>query len=259
MRLPEGAGGFESWGKIFFGCFYWIRGASPYLTRYFGSWWLNCPTVSDLFPSQMFSIAYFTGGIAQTNGYLLSHDGTHFVFDAPEGMSDWLKRRNVRVTALFLTHQHFDHVTDAAEIQRDHGCRTFAFAAYSQELTLEKLYAMFTGTVMAIPPFSVDEVLAGKPEIEVEGVNWTLLHIPGHSPDSICFYQPEEGVVLGGDVLFLDGIGRTDFPGGSLQMLLEGIQAKLLTLPDSVKIFPGHGPSTTIGREREQNQMLQEY
>ncbi len=75
----------------------------------------------------------------------------------------------------------------------------------------------------------------------------------------MCFYQPEEGIVLGGDVLFLDGIGRTDFPGGSLQMLLEGIQAKLLTLPDSVKIFPGHGPSTTIGREREQNQMLQEY
>ncbi|MCB1210688.1 MAG: MBL fold metallo-hydrolase [Verrucomicrobiales bacterium] len=207
----------------------------------------------------MFSIAHFTGGIAQTNGYLFSQGDTHFVFDAPEGMAHWLEVQKVKVSALFLTHQHFDHVMDAAKIQTQHGCPTLAFAAYSQDLTLEKLYGMFTGTHLSIPPFSVDQVLTGKTEVTVDELRWELLHIPGHSPDSICFYRPEDGIVFGGDVLFLDGIGRTDFPGGGLQQLLQGIQTKLLTLPDTTRILPGHGPSTTVGRERQQNPMLDEF
>ena len=207
----------------------------------------------------MFSIAHFTGGIAQTNGYLFSRGDTHLVFDAPEGMAAWLATRNIQITALFLTHQHFDHVMDAAKIQSQHACPTLAFAPYSQDLTLEKLYGMFTGMQLSVPPFTVDQVLAEKTEVSIAGLRWDLLHIPGHSPDSLCFYRPEDAIVFGGDVLFLDGIGRTDFPGGGLQLLLQGIHSKLLTLPDATRVLPGHGPSTTVGREREQNPMLDEF
>ena len=82
------------------------------------------------------------------------------------------------------------------------------------------------------------------------------MHIPGHSPDSLCFFQPELGIVFGGDVLFLDGVGRTDFPNGSSSQLIAGIKSKLLQLPDATQVLPGHGPATTIGREREENPFL---
>jgi glyoxylase-like metal-dependent hydrolase (beta-lactamase superfamily II) len=80
-----------------------------------------------------------------------------------------------------------------------------------------------------------------------------LFHVPGHSPDSLCFYLPDQKILFGGDVLFLDGVGRTDFPGGSFEQLESGIENKLWPLPDDTKVFPGHGPATTIGRERLHN------
>jgi glyoxylase-like metal-dependent hydrolase (beta-lactamase superfamily II) len=83
-----------------------------------------------------------------------------------------------------------------------------------------------------------------------------LFHVPGHSPDSVCFYLPERGLLFGGDVLFLDGVGRTDFPGGSFQQLAAGIETHLWPLPDATVVYPGHGDDTTIGRERAENPFL---
>lgn len=227
--------------------------------RHFQGSGLKSPTLSDLILTFMFRLSFFTGGIAQTNGWLLETDSAAVVFDAPEGMADWLASRDpVRASALVLTHQHFDHVLDAARIRAAYGCPVFAFAPFSRDLTLERLWGAVTGSSLAVEAFEVDEVLEGRDAVTIGGLDWQVLHIPGHSPDSICLHQAALRIVFGGDVLFLDGIGRTDFPGGSTEMLLSGIEARLLNLPDDTRVFPGHGDATTIGRERLENPFLQD-
>ncbi len=198
----------------------------------------------------------YTGGIAATNGYLLQLPGGHVLVDAPDGIAGWLKKQNLRVDALFLTHQHFDHVLDAAAVRAQHGCRIYAFAPFSRDLTLERLYGAVTGNSLSVPEFAVDEVIQGKDMLNAVGEAWQLYHVPGHSPDSVCFHLVAQSLLFGGDVLFLDGIGRTDFPGGSTQQLLAGIEEKLFALPDATHVFPGHGDDTTIGRERLENPFL---
>ncbi len=200
---------------------------------------------------------FFTGGIASTNGWVFDTGKGIIVADAPEGIADWLESRGLKPTALLLTHQHFDHVQDAAALKTKFGCPIYAFAPYSTDLTLERLYGAVTGSDFSVPPYEVDHLLEGKALVEVAGVSWKLLHIPGHSPDSLCFYSESEALVIGGDVLFAGGIGRTDFPGGSTQMLLSGIKSKLMVLPDATRVVPGHGPETTVGDEREGNPYLE--
>ena len=205
----------------------------------------------------MFRLSTFTGGMAETNGYLFQTGSASLIFDAPEGMADWLRGKNVRPDALVLTHQHFDHVLDAARIKEEHGCPILAFAPFSRDLTLERLFGAVTGSQFSVDEFSVDQVLEGGENVAAGGLDWKLLHIPGHAPDSLCFHQPELAIVFGGDVLFLDGVGRTDFPGGSGPLLISGILSKLLTLRDDTRVYPGHGPDTTISRERAENPFLQ--
>lgn len=204
----------------------------------------------------MSQITTYTGGIAATNGHLLSLPGGTVLVDAPDGIAAWLKKQNLRVDVLLLTHQHFDHVLDAAAVKAQHGCRVYAFAPFSRDLTLERLYGAVTGSSFSVPEFAVDEVLEGQSTLEALGATWGLHHVPGHSPDSLCFHLAAQNLLFGGDVLFLDGIGRTDFPGGSTELLLTGIETKLFPLPDETRVFPGHGDDTTIGRERAENPFL---
>lgn len=206
----------------------------------------------------MFSLTTYTGGIAVTNGYLLSLAGSTLLIDAPEGVTDWLKRKGKKVDALLLTHQHFDHVMDAAKVKEQHGCPIYAWDAYSQQLTLETLYGAVTGSPYSVPPFEVDQVLKGKSSIQVGGVDWQLFHIPGHSLDSVCFYDSEAKIVFGGDVLFKGSVGRTDLPGGSFEQLASGIIKHLWPLPEETKVVPGHGPATTVGDERRNNPFVGE-
>jgi glyoxylase-like metal-dependent hydrolase (beta-lactamase superfamily II) len=203
----------------------------------------------------MYDIHTFTGGMAQTNAWLMESPQGNLLIDAPEGTARWLLARGVRVDTLLITHQHFDHVQDAAEVKAEHGCQALAWSPFSRELTLERLVGAVDGREL-VPEFSVDAVLAESDQIVAGGCSWRLLHIPGHSPDSVCFHQPEGGFVFGGDVLFLDGVGRTDFPGGSFEQLMEGIRGKLMVLPDETRLHPGHGPATTLGRERRHNPFL---
>lgn len=202
-------------------------------------------------------ISCFTGGIAQTNGYLIETDTLSIAVDAPEGMAEWLARQEKKVSHLLLTHQHFDHCQDAAALQRT-GTKVLAFAPFSRELTLEFLMGFARGTRFEVEAFTVDEVLEGRGEVEVGGVTWKLAHIPGHSLDSVTFYWEEKSLLMGGDVLFAGSVGRTDFPGGSTSTLLQGIKKHLFVLPDDTRVMPGHGPETSIGEEREGNPYLQD-
>jgi glyoxylase-like metal-dependent hydrolase (beta-lactamase superfamily II) len=204
----------------------------------------------------MVKISCFTGGLAQTNGYLLETSATALAVDAPEGIAAWLQRQGKPVSHLLLTHQHFDHCQDAAALQRA-GTRVLAFAPFSRDLTLEFLMGFATGAPFAVEAFTVDEVLEGRGDVEVGGLTWKLAHVPGHSLDSVTFYCEAEKLLLGGDVIFAGSIGRTDFPGGSLETLLEGIQKHVLTLPDETRVLPGHGPETSVGEERLGNPYLE--
>jgi glyoxylase-like metal-dependent hydrolase (beta-lactamase superfamily II) len=115
---------------------------------------------------------------------------------------------------------------------------------------------MMTGSSFEVPAFDVDDLLEGKDMLEAADETWRLYHVPGHSPDSVCFHLEREKLLFGGDVLFFNGIGRTDFPGSSTQQLLSGIETKLFALPNTTRVFPGHGDDTTIGRERMKNPFL---
>lgn len=197
-------------------------------------------------------ITKFTGGMVQTNGYLVETPEGNFLVDAPAGIADWVEGRGVRVDALYLTHQHYDHVEDVAAL-RANGLKAYAWAAYSKDLTLE---AFGSGWGLpSVEPYEVDGLLKAG-ETEMFGTRALVAHIPGHSPDSLTFYLPSMGLVFAGDVLFQGSVGRCDLPGGSFEILLSGIEKELLPLPEETKVLPGHGGETTIGHEKRDNGYL---
>src|SRR5690606_1673363 len=98
-----------------------------------------------------------------------------------------------------------------------------------------------------------DQFLKEGETLELDEVKFSLIEVPGHSPGHIMFYLEEEGVMIGGDVLFRESIGRTDLPRGNHDALLSNIQEKVYTLPEDVTVYPGHGPATTIGHEKKYN------
>ena len=196
----------------------------------------------------------FTGGMVQTNAYLLESTEGNLLVDAPEGVATWLESKGVSVDALLLTHQHYDHVTDAASLQKK-GVRIHAFSPYSPALTLEDA-ARAWGMPISIMPFEVDSPIDINTPLKLCGAEIHSSHVPGHSTDSVTFYLPQANVVFAGDTLFAGSIGRTDLPGGSTTQLIDGIRRHLLTLPPQTTVFSGHGPHTTIGDELADNPFL---
>jgi glyoxylase-like metal-dependent hydrolase (beta-lactamase superfamily II) len=177
----------------------------------------------------------------------------NFLVDAPEGIAAWVAKRGVRVDDVLLTHQHFDHVMDAAALQAA-GARLHAFEDYSTDLTLEEMVRQ-GGMDFVVPPFRIDRrltVAAGVPWL-LGNLKFALYHIPGHAPDSVVFHLPDLELAFSGDTLFAGSIGRTDLPGGSHRQLLDGIARDLFTLPPQTKLLPGHGPATTVGAEMATN------
>jgi hydroxyacylglutathione hydrolase len=198
-------------------------------------------------------ISSFTGGSAQTNAYLLETAGGNLLFDAPLGAARWIASLGVRVDHLVLTHQHYDHVEDAAEL-REGGAKVHAYAPYSAELTLEEA-ARTWGMPLQVRPFAVDVLVSPGP-LALAGLDFAVAHVPGHAADSLIYHLPAGGVVFSGDTLFAGSIGRPDLPGGDLRQLLAGIRRHLLTLPAETRVLSGHGPETTIGREADGNPYL---
>lgn len=200
-------------------------------------------------------ITSYTGGFTQTNGYLIETPDGNLLIDAPEGVADWLDEKGVRVDEVLLTHQHYDHVLDAAALQ-SRGARLYAFAPYSTSLTLEEA-ARAWGMPISVEPYRIDALLEpGKPQ-SIAGLEISTAHVPGHATDGVIFHLPAHGMVFSGDTLFAGSIGRTDLPGGSTRQLLDGIARHLLTLPPETRVLSGHGPATTIGREAAGNPFLE--
>ncbi len=200
-------------------------------------------------------IETYTGGFTETNGFLVeAPDGTHILFDAPEGVAAWLEGRGIRPGHLVLTHQHFDHVLDVVPLQAA-GVTLHAWTDYSPSLTLEDA-AQGWGLPIRIEPFKVDRLLENNERLELGGLVFELAHVPGHSPDSVTFHHRDSATVICGDTVFASSIGRTDLPGGNHAQLIEGIRRHLLSLPGPTRLLPGHGPATNVETEAQTNPYL---
>jgi hydroxyacylglutathione hydrolase len=199
-------------------------------------------------------ITCYTGGFAQTNGYLIETPDGNLLIDAPDGIADWITERGVRVDDVLLTHQHYDHVIDAAALKAL-GSKLHAFEDYSQDLTLEATIRSW-GMPISVIPYQIDHRFKMDQPLKIAGLEMSLAHVPGHSTDSVTLHLPDHGVVFSGDTLFASSIGRTDLPGGSTDQLLDGIARHLMSLPPETRVWPGHGPGTTIAREAAENPYL---
>ena len=195
----------------------------------------------------------YEGGPFETNSYFLPTAEGGILIDAAEGVCDWLLSKGARVSTLLITHGHFDHTLDAARVQKQFGCRVVYHPDGKRMLTEPGFFRSFGIQVEPIMPgLEQDEALS----VTFDGVEFQVLHVPGHCPGSLCFYLKEEKKLFTGDVLFAGAIGRWDLPGGNRDQLITGIIEKLLPLGDEVSVYPGHGPATTIGRERTTNPFL---
>jgi glyoxylase-like metal-dependent hydrolase (beta-lactamase superfamily II) len=174
-----------------------------------------------------------------------------------EQLLDFTKRHKLNPAAVVLTHGHIDHIGGVAELRENYP----DVKVYIHKLDAEmlengysNLSAMMGGAFSTKP---ADFLLEDGCVIEQAGVKLQVLHTPGHTPGGICLYSKNKGIVFTDDTLFAESIGRTDFPGGSLEQLLKSVREKLFTLPDDTIVYPGHGPSTTIAQEKAHNQFFQ--
>ena len=198
-------------------------------------------------------------GALQMNATLAVADGEAILFDPG---AEWsrilamLDEGGAPVRRLIATHGHLDHVGVAAQAVAELGLPLECHPLCADWLSNLDGQARMFG-MPAPKPVEPGGFLDEGDIVAVGDTRFEVLHCPGHSPDSLCFFAPASGeappMLVGGDVLFRDSVGRTDFVGGDSAQLMASIRDKLMPLPDETLVFPGHGLQTTIGREREKN------
>jgi hydroxyacylglutathione hydrolase len=167
-----------------------------------------------------------------------------------------LAQHQLKVTAIFITHAHIDHVAGAQRLRAVTGAPVYMNSNDAALLEMLDVQASWLG--VAVPPkVEVDVATADGSALKLAGRDLEVLATPGHTQGSQCLWIPSEGKLIAGDTLFRESIGRTDLPGGNSRQILSSIKAQLLRLPDETRVTPGHGPETTIGHERERNPFLQ--
>jgi hydroxyacylglutathione hydrolase len=194
-------------------------------------------------------IKTFTAGPVDTNCYLVGCPKTHqaAVIDAPQGVaSKLLHEKELKIKMIFITHSHWDHIADAAKLKE-----TFQAPLYVHPYDAENLKRPGADKLPLF--FSIDGVEADgfleEGEVFFIGnLKLQVIETPGHSPGGVCLWFPEEKVLFSGDTLFKGSMGRVDFPFSSPSQMRESLK-KLSDLPPDTKVYPGHGPSTTIAAE----------
>jgi glyoxylase-like metal-dependent hydrolase (beta-lactamase superfamily II) len=211
----------------------------------------------------MIKIQQFVFNNFQVNTYIL-HDesGECVIIDAAccddrenQEVKDFIEKNNLKLVRNLNTHCHVDHVFGNGFIAETFGiypeCHeaSVPFLASAGEIALS-----FGYTIEKIP--STARFLIDKEKITFGTSALEVLYTPGHADGSVCFYNKEQGFMITGDVLFRDTIGRTDLPTGDFDLLMKSIRERIFTLPDSTLIYPGHGPETTVGYEKQNNPFI---
>lgn len=199
-----------------------------------------------------------------SNCYLVGSERTRegMIIDPgaePKAILREVEKERLQIKLIVITHAHMDHTMALQPVKEATGApyavhaedAGFLFSGFGRQLA--SLVGMGASAQEPLPP---DQLLRGGETITIGDLSFQVLHTPGHSPGGICLYG--DGVVFTGDTLFNFGIGRTDFPGCSMEQLLESIITRLLVLPDQTVVLPGHGPRSTIGVERQWNPFLRE-
>lgn len=174
----------------------------------------------------------------------------------PDAILDQLRAEKLTPAVILNTHGHVDHIAGNAAMKEAFSGAPLVIGAGDAAMLTDPMLNLsgLSGVAITSPP--ADRTVREGDVIEAAGLRLEVLDIPGHSPGHVVFVLRDEAVVFGGDVLFAGSIGRTDFPGGDLDMLLAGIRNKLWPLPDATKVYPGHGPPTTVGDEKRTNPFL---
>lgn len=195
-------------------------------------------------------------GAVQTNCYFLQNVDTNEVIVVDPGAKgeriyEEMTNRGYTIKAVLLTHGHFDHVMGADAIRKAANVKVYLGEEDGRLIENADLNvsAMF-GT-----PYTTkaDILVKDGEELELAGIKMKVIHTPGHTAGGVCYYLEEEKILVCGDTLFAESVGRTDFPTSSASALVNAIREKLFTLPEEVYVYPGHGPTTTIGHEKENN------
>jgi glyoxylase-like metal-dependent hydrolase (beta-lactamase superfamily II) len=164
-----------------------------------------------------------------------------------------LKARGLRLRYIILTHGHVDHIAALGEVRDATGAEVLIHAADADMLTdPTRNLSFFMGRRLRFSP--AERLLADGDTIEVGTVRLEVVHTPGHTPGGICLKTDD--LVITGDTLFAGSVGRSDFPGGNHRQLIRSIKERLLCLPGHTRVYPGHGPETTIGEEKRYNPFL---
>jgi len=201
-------------------------------------------------------------GVYQTNCYILRADADAvdcLIIDTgleTRPLERLLEENVLNPFAVILTHGHVDHIAALNDLREEYP----DMKVYIHQLDAEMLIGSEANLwIMAMKPFSTDPpdfVVRDGDKIEAVGIKLDVLHTPGHTPGGICLYSSNQAVVFSGDTLFADSIGRTDMPGGDMSQLVASIKNILFNLPENTIVYPGHGPSTTIGHEKANNPFL---
>lgn len=198
-------------------------------------------------------------GPLETNAYIVGDEETRQAIivdpgDEPDRILDEVKSDNLNVESVICTHAHFDHVGAAGDIKKETGAKILLHESDLEAYGLAKDQAAFWGFSIDELPEPDDFIKEGD-EIRVGNLSFKVLHTPGHSRGGICLYG--EGVIITGDTIFQGSVGRTDFPGGSIDELKKSFK-RIIDLPEKTKIYCGHGPETTVASERKYNFFVNE-
>ncbi|MEW5775092.1 MAG: MBL fold metallo-hydrolase [Thermodesulfobacteriota bacterium] len=198
-------------------------------------------------------VTAFALGPLQTNGYLLEHAGRALFIDPggdPAPVLAALAKRKPVLEAVVLTHLHFDHTYGVAALAKATGAPVLASPAdaYLRDSWLGRGGEM---GVPLVPDYAFAPLEPG--DAGFLGLACRVLATPGHSPGSLTLYFPDAGAAFVGDLVFARSIGRTDFPGGDTDTLLASVRERIFTLPGDTKLYPGHGPATTVAAESAHN------
>lgn len=208
----------------------------------------------------MIQILQLPLGPLQTNCYILACDETMqaAVIDPSwngRAIAQTAVDQGYTISHILLTHSHFDHVGGLDELKTAVAAPIYIHPEAVPMLEHAHLSARTFQLEIPTPP-PADEMLAEGQLLQIGNLTAHVLFTPGHAPGHVSFHLPEHKVIFDGDVLFQGSIGRTDLPGGDFDLLMRIIHDKLMVLPDETQVLSGHGPATTIGREREYNPFL---